>query len=173
MAKIDKKAIVTELSELAKQAVSAAVADYSGLKVSEITDLRLSARKSGVLVKVYRNTLARRAVEGTEFACLSEALVGPSILLLSQNEPGAAARLLRDFSKDHEALQVRALALDGQLFGPDELKSIASLPTKDEAIAQLMSVMKAPITKFVRTVKEPVAKTVRVVAAIRDQKQAA
>nr|MCH9744139.1 50S ribosomal protein L10 [Gammaproteobacteria bacterium] len=87
--------------------------------------------------------------------------------------PGAAARLIRDFVKSHENLEVRALALDGQLLGPDQLKAVASLPSRDEAIAQLMSVMQAPVTKFVRTLKEPVAQTVRVIAAVRDQKEAA
>nr|MCH9644530.1 50S ribosomal protein L10 [Gammaproteobacteria bacterium] len=122
---------------------------------------------------VYRNTLARRAVEGTHMACLIESLVGPIVLFFAHEEPGAAARLIRDFVKSHENLEVRALALDGQLLGPDQLKAVASLPSRDEAIAQLMSVMQAPVTKFVRTLKEPVAQTVRVIAAVRDQKEAA
>lgn len=169
----DKKAIVAELAEIANNSVSAIAADYRGLTVTEITELRASARKAGVHMRVYRNTLARRAVEGTAFACLTDALVGPIVLLFSQDEPGVAARLLRDYIKAHEQLEVRALALDGKLLGPEQLKSVASLPSRDEAIAQLMSVMKAPVTKFVRTLREPYAQIVRVMAAVRDQKKAA
>lgn len=169
----DKKAIVAELAEIANHSVSAIAADYRGLTVSEMTELRAGARGAGVHMRVYRNTLARRAVEGTAFACLTDALVGPIVLLFSQDEPGAAARLLRDYIKAHESLEVRALALDGQLLGSDQLKAVASLPSRDEAIAQLMSVMKAPVTKFVRTMREPYAQAVRVMAAVRDQKQAA
>ncbi len=169
----DKKAIVAELTELATNAISAVAADYRGLTVSELTELRSNARKAKVTMRVYRNTLARRAVEGTHMACLIESLVGPIVLFFAHEEPGAAARLIRDFVKSHENLEVRALALDGQLLGPDQLKAVASLPSRDEAIAQLMSVMQAPVTKFVRTLKEPVAQTVRVIAAVRDQKEAA
>ncbi len=168
----DKKAMVAELSDIIKGSISAVAADYSGLPVSKLTELRKDARKAGVLMRVYRNTLARRAVKETAFACLTDALVGPIVLLFSQDEPGAAARLLRDFIKTHDAIEVRGLALDGQLLGPDQLGAVASLPSKDEAIAQLMSVMQAPITKLVRTFNEPTAQFVRVVAAVRDQKQA-
>lgn len=168
----DKKAIVAELNGVANAAVSAIAADYRGLTVSEVTQLRANARKSSVHMRVYRNTLARRALQDTSFACLNDALVGPIVLLFSQDEPGAAARLVRDFVKEHEAFEVRALALDGQLLGPDSLKAIASLPSRDEALAQLMSVMQAPVTKMVRTVNETVAQFVRVVAAVRDKKQA-
>lgn len=169
----DKKAIVAELAEIANQSISAIAADYRGLTVSEMTELRATSRKAGVHMRVYRNTLARRAVDGTAFACLTDALVGPIVLLFSQDEPGAAARLLRDFIKAHENLEVRALALDGKLLGPDQLKAIASLPSREEALATLLSVMKAPITKFVRTVREPYAQVVRVLAAIADKKKAA
>jgi len=169
----DKKAIVAELSEVAQKSVSAVAADYCGLSVSQMTQLRADARKANVIMRVYRNTLARRALEETTFACLLDSLTGPIVLLFSQDEPGAAARLLRDFlkAKENAALEVRALALDGQKLGPDQLKAVASLPSRDEAIAQLMSVMQAPVTKFVRTLKEPVAQAVRAFAAVRDQKQ--
>lgn len=169
----DKKAIVTELATLVESSISAVAADYRGLTVSEMTELRGNARKAGVVMKVYRNTLARRAVEGTSFACLTDALTGPIVLLFAQEEPGAAARLLRDFMKTNDKLAVRALALDGKLLGADQLKAVASLPSRDEALAQLLSVMKAPITKFVRTVREPYAQAVRVMGAVRDKKEAA
>jgi len=167
-----KQAIVAELSELAGKSISAVAADYRGLTVSEMTELRSVAREKGVVLRVYRNTLARRALKETSFACLEDAFVGPIVLLFSQEEPGAAARLLRDFIKKHENMEVRALAVDGQKLGSDQLEAVASLPSRDEAIALLMSVMQAPVTKLVRTLNEPVAQAVRVFGAIRDQKQA-
>jgi large subunit ribosomal protein L10 len=124
-------------------------------------------------MRVYRNTLARRAVEGTQFACMVEALTGPLVLFFSLEEPSAAARLIRDFIKSNQKLEVKALAIDGELLAADQLKSMADLPSRDEAIALLMSVMQAPTTKFVRTLNEPVAQFARVMGQIRDQKQAA
>ena len=168
-----KKAVIAELSEIAKQSVSVVVADYRGLTVFEMTELRKNARKLGVKMGVYRNTLARRAIKETPYACLDEVLKGPVVLFFSQEEPGAAARLIRDFTKENERLAVRALALGGTLFSPDKLKAIASLPSRQEALTQLVAVMKAPITKFVRTLNEPVAQVVRVFAAVGDQKKAA
>lgn len=168
----EKRAIVAELAEVVGTAVSAAVADYRGLTVTELTDLRATARRSNVKMRVYRNTLARRAVEGTEFACLKEVLVGPVVLMFSTEEPGAAARILRDFNKSNRPLEVRGLALGGKLIAANQLNAVASLPSRDEALGRLVSVMKAPITQFVRTLKEPAAQFVRVVAAVRDKKQA-
>ena len=169
----DKEAIVTELTAVANTAVSAVAADYRGLTVSEMTELRTNARTSGVVMRVYRNTLARRAIAGTPFACLHEVLVGPLVLLFSPEEPGTAARLLRDFIKKHEALEVKALVLSGELLDADQLKAVASLPSREEALTQLVAVMQAPITKFVRTLNEPVAQVVRVMGMVREQRQAA
>jgi large subunit ribosomal protein L10 len=169
----DKKTIVNEVAEVAKQALSVVAAEYSGLTVTQLTQLRKTARQSGVYVRVVRNTLAKRALEGTNFACLQQALVGPLVLAFSQEDPGAAARLIRDFIKQNDKLKVKALAIDNQLLPPEGLNSLASLPTRNEAIAQLMSVMLAPVTKLVRTLAEPHAKLVRTVAAIRDSKQSA
>lgn len=169
----DKKAIVAEVSEVATQALSAVTAEYRGLTVAQMTDLRAKARSQGVYLRVVRNTLARRAVEGTTFACLQESLAGPLLLAFSRHEPGAAARLLRDFAKTAEKLVIKALAFDGQLLAAKDLDKLANLPTRDEALATLMAAMKAPITKLVRTMVEPHAKMVRTVAAVRDQKQAA
>lgn len=166
----DKKAVVEQLSAIVSGSISAAIADYRGLTVGEMNELRVQAREAGVTMGVYRNTLSKRAVADTDFACLSDALVGPCVLFFTQEEPGAAARLLRDFSKKNDKIEVKGLALDGQFLGPDQLKAVASLPSRDEALAQLLSVMKAPITKFVRTLKEPVAQVVRVTAAIKDKK---
>ncbi len=168
-----KKAIVAEVAEVAKVAVSMVAADYCGLTVAQLTELRKTARNTGVYMRVVRNTLARRAVEGTQFACMQPALVGPLVLAFSKEDPGAAARLLRDFAKKFEKLQVKALSVEGMLLPAQDLNRLASLPTRDEAIAQLMSVMLAPIEKFVRTLAEPHAKLVRTIAAVRDKKQQA
>lgn len=168
----DKQAIVAEVGEVAKQALSVVTAEYRGLSVGQLSQLRLQARESGVYLRVVRNTLARRALEGTDFACLQDTLVGPLLLAFSQHEPGAAARLIRTFAKQNEKLVVKALAFDGQLLPSNQLDKLANLPTREEALVLLMSVMKAPITQFVRTVAEPSAKFVRTLAAYRDQRQA-
>ena len=169
----DKKTIVSEVAEVASQALSLVAAEYSGLTVAQLTGLRKSAREAGVHMRVVRNTLARKALEGTKFACMQPELVGPLVLAFSQTEPGAAARLIKEFIKTNDKLKVKALAIENQLLPASGLNQLASLPTRDEAIAQLMSVMKAPITKLVRTMAEPHAKLVRTIAAIRDQKQSA
>lgn len=169
----DKKTIVSEVADVAKQSLSLVAAEYSGLTVSQLTDLRKTARDSGVYMRVVRNTLARRALEGTQFACMQQALVGPLVLAFSKDEPGAAARMIKEFAKSNEKLKVMALAIDNQLLPASGLDTLASLPTRLEAIAMLMSVMKAPITKLVRTMAEPHAKLVRTFAAVRDAKQSA
>lgn len=169
----DKKVIVAEVSEVASRSLSALAAYYRGLTVTQLNQLRATARKNNVYMRVVPNTLACRALENTEFQCLEEALVGPIVLLFSLDDPGAAARLVRDFVKAHEKFEVRALALGGKLLPAQQLNAVAQLPTRDQAISMLMSVMKAPVTKLVRTLAEPYAMLVRVVAAVRDQKQAA
>lgn len=168
----DKKAIVAEVAEVAKHASSVVAAEYSGLTVAQLTSLRKTAREAGVYMRVVRNTLAHRAFEGTHFACMQPALVGPLVLAFSKEEPGAAARLIRDFAKTAEKLKVKALSIDGKLLPASDINALANLPTRDEAIAQLMSVMLAPITKFVRTLAEPHSKLVRTFGAVRDKKQA-
>lgn len=169
----DKKAIVKEVADVASGALSLVAADYRGLTVSEMTGLRVQAREKGVYLRVVRNTLARRALDGTEFSCANESLTGPLVYAFSQNEPGAAARLIKDFSKDHDKLDVKLLAIGGELLGPEKLAAVASLPTREEALTKLVSVMKAPIGKFARTLAEPHAKLVRTLAAVRAQKEQA
>ena len=166
-----KKTIVAEVRGAATKAISAATAHYRGLTVTQMTKLRADARSKGVHLKVVRNTLARKALEGTHFECLRDTLVGPIILALTDKEPSAPARLFRDFMKENEKFEVKGLAISGKLYGVKDLENIASLPTRDEAIAILMAALKAPITKFVRTLVEPHAKFVRTLAAVRDQKQ--
>ncbi len=167
----DKRAIVVSVNSAASEALSAVVADYRGLSVAEMTNLRLKARETGVYLKVVRNTLAKRAVAGTEYECLTDALVGPTVLAFSQEDPGAAARLIKDFAKDHDALEVKALAIGGVDYDAKDIDILAKLPTRDEAIAQLMSVMQAPVAKFVRTLNEVPGKFVRAMAAVEDKKQ--
>jgi large subunit ribosomal protein L10 len=167
----DKRAIVVSVNAAASEALSAVVADYRGLSVAEMTNLRLKARETGVYLKVVRNTLAKRAVAGTEYECLTDALVGPTVLAFSQEDPGAAARLIKDFAKDHDALEVKALAIGGVAYEAKDIDVLAKLPTRDEAIAQLMSVMQAPVAKFVRTLNEVPGKFVRTMAAVKDKKQ--
>ena len=169
----DKKAVVEEVSAIAATAHSAVAAEYRGLTVEQLTQLRKTARASGVYLRVVKNTLARRAVEGTEFACMQGGMVGPLILAFSLDDPGAAGRLIADFIKLSDKLVVKLVAVGGKEYGAAGLERLSKLPTKDQAIAILMGTMKAPVEKFVRTLAEPHAKMVRTVAAIRDQKQAA
>ena len=168
-----KQAIVAEVNEAAGKALSAVVADYRGLTVGQMTELRAKARTSGVYLKVVRNTLAKRAMEGTDYECLKTALVGPILVAFSQQDPGAAARLLKEYSKTFVRLEVKALSIGGVLLGADQLDRVATLPTRDEALSLLMAVMQAPIAKLARTLIEVPAKLVRTVAAVRDQKEAA
>lgn len=168
-----KKAVVAEVADVASKALAAVAAEYRGLTVGEMTELHVKAREGGVFLKVAKNTLVSRAVEGTEYECMQEALTGPLLLAFSMEDPGAAARLVKDYSKDHDKLIARLVAVGGQLYDASELERLSKLPTYDQAIAILMSVMKAPIEKFVRTLAEPHAKLVRTVAAVRDAKQAA
>lgn len=168
----DKKTIVAEVSKVAaKQAISAVTAEYRGLTVTEMTQLRAQAREAGVYLRVVRNTLLRRALENTAFDCLSDSLVGPLFIAFSLDAPSSAARLLRDFAKDHEKLAVKALAISGKLLAADQIEFVANLPTRNEALSKLMFVMKEPIAKFVKTMAEPHAKLVRTFAALKEKMQ--
>ncbi len=169
----EKEAIVSEVAEVAASAYSAVTAEYIGLSAEEMTDLRAKARSGGVYLRVVKNTLARRAVNGTDYECLQETLSGPLLMAFSQEDPGAAARVLKDFAKENDKLVIKALSVSGQLLAASELDRLASLPTKEQAISMLMSVMQAPIAKFARTLNEVPGKLVRTVAAVRDAKQAA
>ncbi len=169
----DKKAIVAEVNEFAQNALSAVIADYRGLTVGQMTSLRKQAREGGVYLKVVRNTLARRAVEGTDFECLQEVLVGPTVLAFSQEDPGAAARLIKDFAKENKELEVKALSISGQVLPAEQIDVLAKMPTLDQARAMLMSVMIAPVTKLARTLNEFPGSVTRVMAAVADQKKEA
>lgn len=168
----DKKQVVSEVAAVAADAFSVVAVEYSGLTVDELTELRHQARNGGVYLRVVKNTLAKRALSGTEFECISDGLKGQLMLAFSQEDPGAAARIVRAFAKDHEQLKPTLISIGGELLDPSELKRLADLPTYDQAISMLMALMKAPVEKLTRTINEVPGKFVRTVAAVRDQKQA-
>lgn len=166
-----KKRMVQEVAEVANGAHSALAAEYRGLSAGQMDNLRVKARESGVYVRVVKNSLAKRAVEGTDFECMSDGLEGPLLLAFSQEDPGSAARVLKDFSKEHEALVVKMLAVGGEKYPGSEIDRLASLPTYDEAISRLMATMQAPVQKLATTFNEVPGKLVRTLAAVKDAKQ--
>ena len=167
----DKKAIVAEVNETAAQALSLVIADARGVDVTDMNALRAKARAENVQLRVVRNTLAKRAFAETDYACVEEVLVGPSLFAFSMEDPGAAARLFKDFAEDNEEFEVKALSVSGQLLGKEQLDVLATLPTLHQALGMLASVTLAPVTKLVRTLNEIPTKTTRAVAAVRDAKQ--
>jgi large subunit ribosomal protein L10 len=169
----DKKQIVSEVNQAATSALSAVLADYRGVTVSDLTELRKVARQNNVYLRVVRNTLLKKAVENTEFDCIKDALFGPTILAFSMEDPGAAARVLKGFAKGNDKFEIKALSIGGKLLGPDQIDRLANLPTYDQAVSMLMSVMLGPITKLTRTLNEVPSKVTRAVAAVRDQKKEA
>ena len=166
-----KQSVVSEVAEVAAQAHSVIAAEYQGLTVGEMTALRVQARESNVHVRVVKNSLARRAFDGTDYECMKDALQGQMVYAFSMEEPGGAARLLKDYSKANDKLVVKLIAFGGELLDPSDIKRLASMPTYDQAISLLMAVMKAPVEKLARTMNEVPGKLTRTVAAIRDQKQ--
>lgn len=168
----DKRALVTEVGAVAAKAVSVVAAEYRGLSVTQMTELRAKARAEGVYVRVVKNTLARKAVAGTSFECIGPALKGPLVLAFSEEDPGAAARVVKTFAKDNDKLVATLVSLGGQLLSAKDIDRVASLPTHEQALAMLMGVMKAPIQKLVGTLNAAPSKLVRTLAAVRDQRQA-
>jgi large subunit ribosomal protein L10 len=168
-----KKEVVRDVAVIAARAHAAIAAEYRGLTVSQMTQLRVQARNAGIHMRVVRNTLARRALHGTSFECMSAGLVGPLVLAFSLEEPGAVARVMRDFARTNDKLVVRLVSFGGRLLRAEDLDVLARIPTREEALAKLAFVIKAPITKLVRTIAEPHSRLVRTLGAIRDQKQAA
>jgi large subunit ribosomal protein L10 len=164
----DKKALVAEVNEVAANAESAIAAEYRGLSVAQMTEFRARARNEDVYVRVIKNTLAKRALEGTEFECLKDALQGPLLLAFSRDDPGAAARVIEAFAKENEQLATRAVAIGGELYGAEDLGRLASLPNLDQARAMLLGVLQAPLTKLVRTLAEPPSMLARVLGARGD-----
>ena len=169
----DKKTLVAEVNDVAKRALSAVAAEYRGLTAVKFDQLRSKARAQGIYLHVIKNTLAARAVAGTEFECLKPVLVGPLVLGFSLEDPGAVGRVIKEFAKENEKLVVKAIAVGGTLYGAKDIDRLASLPTKDQAIAMLLGTIKAPVGAFVRTLAAPTAKFVRTVKAVADKQQAA
>ncbi len=169
----DKKALVKEVAEIASSAQSVVAAEYRGITVSQMTELRAKARAQGVYMRVVKNTLARKAMAGTSFEAVGAHLKGPLVLAFSKDDPGAAARVVKDFAKANEKLVATLVSLGGDVLPGKDLEKVASLPTREQALSMLLGTLKAPIEKFVRTVAAPHTKLVRTVAAVRDAKQAA
>ena len=169
----DKKALVAEVAAVAQKAQSVVAAEYRGLTVSQMTELRARARKQGVYMRVVKNTLARKALAGTSFETVGPKLKGPLVLAFSKDDPGAAARVVKDFAKAHEKLVATLVSLGGQVLPGGDLEKVASLPTREQALSMLLGVLKAPMQKLAGTLAAPASKLARTVAAVRDQKQAA
>ena len=169
----EKKAVVAEVAEVVKSASSVIAAEYRGLNVAEMTELRSQARAADVHVRVVPNNLTKRAVESTDFECLRDGLSGPLVLAFAREDPGSAARVVRDYRRANPKLKIRLVAFGGKLIDPADIDSLANIPTRDEALARLMGVLKAPVTRLTRTLAEPHARLVRAIDAIRRQKEAA
>ncbi|MCK9489196.1 MAG: 50S ribosomal protein L10 [Xanthomonadales bacterium] len=167
-----KKELVAELAEVAAQAQSLVAADYIGLSVAQLTELRVKARQGGVFLKVAKNSLVRRAVEGTDYQCVADSLTGPLLYAFSKDDPGAAGRLIKDFSKGNDKLKPRLVAIGGQLYPATHVDNLAELPTLEQALGMLAGLMIAPITKLVRTLNEPVALVARAVNAVAEARKA-
>jgi large subunit ribosomal protein L10 len=169
----DKQALVAEVNEVAANSESVVAAEYRGLSVAQMTEFRVKARNEGVYVRVIKNTLAKRAIEGTDFECLGEVLQGPILLAFSREDPGAAARVIKEFAKENEDLATKAVAIGGTLYGAEDLGRLASLPNLDQARAILLGLIQAPLTKLVRTLVEPPGLMARVLSARGDTESSA
>ena len=165
----DKKALVEEVNAVAGDSVTAVAAEYRGLSVAQMTELRKEARNAGVYMRVVKNTLARRAVEGTDFECMQETLKGTILLAFAKDDPGAAARVIKDFAKQNDALQAVSLSAGGQLMPGSDLAKLADLPTLDQARAMLLGVLNAPMSQLVRTLAEPASMLARTLSARGEQ----
>ena len=168
-----KKEVVAELANVAAKAHSLVAAEYAGLTVEQLTSLRQKARQSGVYVKVAKNTLVSRAVEGTDYACVKDALVGPMLYAFSEEDPGAAGRLVKEFSKANEKLVPKVVAIGGQMFPGSHVEKLASLPTREQALSMLAGLLLQPATMLARVLAEPASQVARVLNQIGEKKQAA
>ena len=168
----DKKAVVAEVSAEIADAQAVIVAEYRGLEVGQITALRAQARQSGVYLRVLKNTLVRRAVEGTPFEGLAQHMVGPLIYGISK-DPVASAKVLQEFAKTNDKLVIKGGSMPGYVMDAAGVKALASMPSREELLAKLLGTMQAPVTKFVQTLNEVPGKFVRTVAALRDSRETA
>lgn len=169
----DKQKLVAEVNEVAAHSESVVAAEYRGLSVEQMTEFRASARSAGVYVRVIKNTLAKRAIEGTDFECLGEVLHGPLLLAFSRDDPGAAARVVKEFAKENEDLATKAVVIGGTLYGAEDLDRLASLPNLDQARGMLLGVLQAPYGQLVRILTEPPVMLARVLGARGDTESAA
>lgn len=169
----EKKAIIAQVTDTASNAMSLVIADARGVTVTDMTELRSKARENKVVLRVVKNTLAKRAFKDTDFSCVEDALVGPSIFGFSMEDPGAAARLFKDFAKENDKFEIKALSVSGQMLDNSQIDVLASLPTIDQALSMLANVMLAPITKLTRTFNDVPGRAVRVVDQVAKQKDAA
>ena len=165
-----KKDVVAELAEVAAKAHSLVAAEYAGLTVAQLTEMRKKARQDGVFLKVAKNTLVSRAVEGTDYDVVKDALTGPLLYAFSTDDPGAAGRLMKEFAKTNDKLKPRLVAIGGQQYPGSHVEVLASLPTRDQALSMLLSVMVQPATMLVRLLSEPAAQVARVTNAVGQQK---
>ncbi|MBI3938048.1 MAG: 50S ribosomal protein L10 [Betaproteobacteria bacterium] len=167
-----KQAVVAEVSAQLAKAQAVVLARYRSLQVAEMTELRRRARKSGVYLRVLKNTLARRAIADTPFSALSDKMVGPLAYGISP-DPVAVAKVLHEFARDNEKLVIMAGAMPNYVMSPKEVADLATMPSRVELLAKLMATMQAPVAKFVRTLNEVPGKFVRTLAAVRDHKEKA
>jgi large subunit ribosomal protein L10 len=166
----EKKAMVTEVAAKVAAAQAIIVAEYRGLEVGDMTQLRVKARSSGVYLRVLKNSLARRAVADTPFAGLTEQMVGPLIYGIS-TDPVSAAKVLNDFAKANDKFVIKAGAMANFVMSAKDVKNLATMPSREELLAKLLGTMQAPVATFVRTLNEVPSKFVRALAAVRDQKE--
>ena len=167
-----KQAVVAEVSAQLAKAQAVIVAEYRGLDVARVTQLRAKARQSGLYLRVLKNTLARRAVKGTPFESLSDQMVGPLMYGIAV-DPVAGAKVIADFAKDNELFVIKGGAMPNTRMSDKDVKALAQLPSRDELIAKLMGTMQAPVAKLARTLNEVPGRFVRTLAAYRDQKEKA
>jgi large subunit ribosomal protein L10 len=148
-----KQEVVAELADVASKAHSVVAAEYAGITVAQMTAMRKKARETGVYLRVVKNTLASRAVAGTDYECVTDALVGPLLYAFSTEEPGAAGRLIKEFAKGNDKLQAKVVSMGGKLYPASHVDVIASLPTRDQALAMLARVLAEPASMFARAIR--------------------
>jgi len=168
-----KKEVVAELANVAATAHSLVAAEYAGLTVAQLTLLRKKARESGVFLKVAKNTLVRRAVEGTDYSNTVDLLVGPLVYAFSVEDPGAAGRLIKEFAKGNDKLKAKLVAIGGQVYPGTHVDVLASLPTREQALAMLAGVLAQPATMLARVLAEPASQMARAIGAVSELKKAA
>jgi large subunit ribosomal protein L10 len=160
---------IEELNQKANEAMSIVIGEYRGLSVEDMCELRKKSRESGVFLKIYKNTLAKRALKGTKFECVNEVLSGPTIIGCAIDEPGAAAKLLSDYAKENETLKLKGVSLGDTLLGPEQVKTVAELPNREQALSMLLGTLQAPVTKLAQTLNQTYSKFAYALVALKDK----